>query len=103
MLPKLQIGQKLRFTLANENTERTARIYLIGREIEENRTVRVHCHIDKEDIHLLPGMYLKAIIESGQNEVNCLPEQAVVDYLGNKYVFVQQDTMKYAMMPGSYR
>jgi membrane fusion protein, heavy metal efflux system len=98
-VPKLQIGQKLRFTLANENTERTAKIYLIGREIEENRTVRVHCHIDKEDIHLLPGMYLKAVIESGQNEVNSLPEEAVVDYLGNKYVFVQQDSLKYMMTP----
>ncbi len=98
-VPKLEVGQRLRFTLANENVERMARVYLIGREIQENRTVRVHCHIDEEDIHLLPGMYLKAIIESGQNEVNSLPEQAVVDYLGNKYVFVQQDSMKYAMTP----
>lgn len=98
-VPKLHIGQKLRFTLANENTERTAKVYLIGREIEENRTVRVHCHIDEEDIHLLPGMYLKATIESGENEVNSLPEEAVVDYLGNKYVFVQQEALKYLIVP----
>ncbi|HEU4575961.1 MAG TPA: efflux RND transporter periplasmic adaptor subunit, partial [Chitinophagaceae bacterium] len=57
-VPKLQIGQRVRFTLANETTERIAKVYLIGREISSDRTVRIHCHIEKEDIHLLPGMYL---------------------------------------------
>lgn len=56
-VPKLKIGQKVRFTLANETVERIATVYLIGREIGEDRTVRIHCHLDKEDGELLPGMY----------------------------------------------
>lgn len=87
-VPKLQIGQKVRFTLANETTERTAKVYLIGREISNDRTVRIHCHIDKEDIHLLPGMYLKAVVETGQLQVPALPDEAIVDYQGQKYIFV---------------
>lgn len=87
-IPQLQIGQKVRFTLANETTERTAKVYLIGREISDDRTVRVHCHIDKEDIHLLPGMYLKAIVETGQTQVPALPDESIVDFQGQKYIFI---------------
>ncbi len=94
-VPKLQISQKVRFMLANETTERTAKVYLIGREISNDRTVRIHCHIDKEDIHLLPGMYLKAVVETGQTQVPALPDEAIVDYQGQKYIFVtSQDKHK---------
>lgn len=87
-VPRLQVGQRVRFTLANEETERTAKVHLIGREISKDRTIRIHCHLDKEDIHLLPGMYLKAIVETGQTKVPALPEEAIVDYLGQKYIFI---------------
>lgn len=87
-VPKLQIGQKVRFTLANETTERTAKVYLIGREINKDRTIRIHCHIDEEDIHLLPGMYLKATVETGGVQVSALPDEAIVDSQGEKYVFI---------------
>jgi cobalt-zinc-cadmium efflux system membrane fusion protein len=87
-VPKLKIGQKVRFTLANETTERIATIYLIGREIREDRTVRIHCHLDKEDIELLPGMYLKAYVEAGTQNVTALPDKAIVNFEGNDYVFL---------------
>ena len=85
---KLKIGQKVRFTLANETEERMATIYLIGREINKERTVQVHCHIDKEDTELLPGMYLSAHVETGGALVPALPDEAIVDYNGKKYIFI---------------
>ena len=39
-LPRIKIGQKIRLTLAQENTERTATVYLIGKEISAERSVR---------------------------------------------------------------
>lgn len=87
-VPKLKIGQKVRFTLANESKERMATVYLIGREISEDRTVQIHCHIDKEDKELLPGMYLNALVEAGGLLVPALPDEAIVDYQGKKYVFI---------------
>ena len=87
-VPKLKIGQKVRFTLANETTERIATVYLIGREIREDRTVRIHCHLDKEDMELLPGMYLKAYVEAGTQSVAALPDKAIVNFEGNDYIFV---------------
>lgn len=85
---KLRIGQRVRFTLANESEERMATVYLIGREISEDRSVRIHCHIDKEDKELLPGMYLKANVETGGAKVPALPNEAVIDYQGKKYIFI---------------
>lgn len=87
-VPKLKIGQKVRFKLANESEDRMATVYLIGREIGDNRTVQIHCHIDKEDKELLPGMYLSAIVETGGAMVPALPDEALVDFQGKKYVFV---------------
>ncbi|HKZ38041.1 MAG TPA: efflux RND transporter periplasmic adaptor subunit [Chryseolinea sp.] len=85
---KIKIGQKVRFTLANETRERMATVYLIGREIREDRTVRIHCHIDTEDKELLPGMYLSALVETGGALVPALPNEAVISYQGRKYIFV---------------
>lgn len=87
--PRLKIGQKVRFTLANETKERIATVYLLGREIGVDRTIRIHCHIDREDTNLLPGMYLKAIVETGGIEVPALPDKAIIDYQGKKYIFYQ--------------
>jgi len=86
---KIKIGQKVRFTLANETKERKATVYLIGREISSDRTIRIHCHIDKEDKDLLPGMYLKAIVETGGALVAALPDEAIIDFQGKKYVFIK--------------
>jgi cobalt-zinc-cadmium efflux system membrane fusion protein len=85
---KLKIGQKVRFVLANETSSRTATIYLTGREITSDRTVRVHCHLDEEDPNLLPGMFLSADVETGTEQASVLPSKAVVEYEGKKFVFI---------------
>ncbi len=84
----IKIGQKVSFTLANETQERFAKVHLIGREISDDRTVRVHCHLDKEDKDLLPGMYLSAYIDVKANTSNTLPNNAIVDFEGKSYVFL---------------
>jgi cobalt-zinc-cadmium efflux system membrane fusion protein len=95
-VPKLKIGQKVRFTLANESKERLATVYLIGREISQDRTIRIHCHIDEEDKELLPGMYLMAVVETGGAQVPAIPNEAVIDYQGKKYVFVVSESEEHA-------
>ncbi|MEO7988616.1 MAG: efflux RND transporter periplasmic adaptor subunit [Chryseolinea sp.] len=94
-IPKIKLGQKVRFTLANENRERISRVYLIGRKITEDRTIRIHCHIDTVDSQLLPGMYLKAMVETGGAQVAALPDEAVIDYQGKKYIFVTTEEPKH--------
>lgn len=87
-IPKLKMEQRVRFTLANETTQRAAKVHLIGREISNERTVQVHCHLDNEDRELLPGMYLTAWIETGNNMVNALPDEAIIQFEGKPCVFI---------------
>jgi membrane fusion protein, heavy metal efflux system len=44
--------------------------------------------MEEEDIHLLPGMYVKAVIETGNNLVDALPEDAVVQSEGKNFIFI---------------
>ena len=86
----LRIGQTMMLVLANETQPREATVYLIGKEISSERTVRVHCHLEKEDPTLIPGMYFNAVIETESTAVPALPEAAVVSYDGVSYIFVQK-------------
>jgi len=92
-VPRIQVGQLIRFALPGDSAagrERTARVYLISRAINgTDRTVRVHGHLDKEnDPALLPGLYVRATIETGRSTVPTLPNAAVVRYAGQTYGFV---------------
>lgn len=87
---RLRIGQTMRLVLANETEERIATVYLIGKEISAERTIRVHCHLENEDPALIPGMYFNAVIETEANPVLALPEDAVVSYDGISYIFVEK-------------
>lgn len=91
---RIMKGQKVRFVLAGSDVERSATVYLIGREISADRTIRIHCHLDKEETDLLPGMYLNAIIELRDHPVKALPESAVVAFEGKHYIFVEGKTPK---------
>jgi len=90
----LKVGQKVRFQVNNEIQERTASVYLIGKEIGPDRTVRVHCHLDKEDKTFLPGMYLRAYIETRQKQSLVLRSAAVVNSANKSYVFVYKGKEK---------
>ena len=92
-VPLLKKGQHIRFTLPNDSSaERTAKVYLIGRTVDEQqRTVRVHGHLDREnDPALLPGMFVRAVVETTSRRVPVLPDKAVVDYEGKQFVFRQE-------------
>jgi cobalt-zinc-cadmium efflux system membrane fusion protein len=83
---KVKAGQKVRFNLSNDTVDRVAVVQLVGREINADKTVTVHA-IAKGSIKFIPGTYLKAFIETGTSEVTALPESAIVDFQGKKYVF----------------
>lgn len=90
-LPRVREGQTIRVLIqGQDDSVRTAKVYLIGREIHTDRTVRIHGHLDKEDPHLLPGMFVKAEIETGTHTTKALPDAAVVSYSGKSYVFVAE-------------
>ncbi len=92
-LGKIEVGQTVKFSLSNDNMfERTAEVFLIGKATGNDRMTPVHCHIDKEDEKgLLPGMYVKAWLESGTNKQNAIPSEAIVQYEGKDFVILQTE------------
>ena len=93
-IPRVKKGQLVRFSLGNDSLsrERTAHVYLISKSISPERTVRIHAHQDQEDDQLLPGTFVRAVIETNRVTVPTLPEKAVVQYGSQTYVFVAADS-----------
>lgn len=88
-IPKIKIGQKIRFTLSNDPaTQHEAKVYLINQKINEDRTVRIHGHLDHDDRGMMPNNFVRAVIETGASPVPALLEAAIVDFEGKSYVFV---------------
>lgn len=85
---KIVIGQKVTFQLANDTTTHKASVHLVGKEISPERTVRIHCHLDKEDKSLLPGMFVTATIETASEEADVVPTTAISNFEGKDYIFV---------------
>ena len=93
-IPRVRKDQLIRFSLGNDSVgqERTAHVYLISKTISNERTVRVHAHLDREDEQLLPGTFVRAVIETNRVTVPTLPEKAVVQFGAQAYIFVVTDS-----------
>ncbi len=83
----VKAGQRVRFTLAGENTERLAVVALVGKEIRSDKTFTVHA-IAQGAKNFIPNTYLKAYIETGEHRETALPLGAVVEFQDRKYIFI---------------
>jgi len=88
-IPKLKMNQNIRFGLSNDSVRYAAKVYLIGKEVDKDGSVPVNCRIEgKDDPRLIPGMYVKAMIETGSNKVSAIPEEAIVNFQDKNYIFL---------------
>ena len=87
-LDKIFIGQQIvSFTNNNPGKKYVGDIILISKDVSPDGTIEVHCHFDKYDKSLFPGMYMNAEISVNNNVQSVLPEAAIVSFDGKKYVF----------------
>ena len=95
----LYIGQKLvAYTNNDPDKKYPCEIILIGKDIGDERSIQVHCHFDKYDHSLVPGMYMNAVIEVNNVSSSVLPEDAIVRYGNKQYIFIAHPGNKYEMM-----
>ncbi|MBN8880588.1 efflux RND transporter periplasmic adaptor subunit [Chitinophaga sp. 212800010-3] len=88
-LGKIRIGQSVKFSLSNENKyDRTAKVYLVGQAANDNKMIPVHCRFTQES-GLLPGMYVKALLETGTAQQSAVPSEALVQLEGTDYIIVE--------------
>jgi cobalt-zinc-cadmium efflux system membrane fusion protein len=87
-LPYLQENQKLyAFTNHQPKVEHPAHILLIGKEFAADRSVEVHCHFDRYDNKLIPGMYMRARLNVPTEALPAIPVAGVQYHQGQAYVF----------------
>jgi len=99
-LPYLSEGQPLlAFTNTHPEKKYPCDIVLISKLIPEERAAEVHCHFDRYDHSLIPGMYMNAEVKTNSKSSMALPDDAVVRFEANDYVFVAQDSLHYTMTP----
>lgn len=85
----LFIGQKLvAYTNNNAGKKYPCEIILIGKDVSPEHAIQVHCHFDKYDHTLVPGMYMNAEIEVDSHNSYVVPEDALVRYGNKQFVFI---------------
>ncbi|GAK89909.1 probable Co/Zn/Cd efflux system membrane fusion protein [Nonlabens ulvanivorans] len=91
---KLQKGQKIIFKIPESSSDTfLADVHLIGTTIEDNRTIKVHGHINNEkEIHFLTGMFVEAGIVIDSAFAKALPETAVANMDNENYVLILGET-----------
>ena len=89
-VPYIRIGQRVTFTLANLDQDiYESTVISIGRTVEEDaRTVKVVADFPNISQYILPGMFCSAEIHTDEQEMDALPEEAVIgEGLSNTYIY----------------
>ncbi len=99
-LPQLSVGQRIKITSpARPGKEYFATIHTINRSIAADRSSEVHCDFDKPDKDLLPGMFISADLAIAEDEVQAVPEEAIVNWENKQFVFTHNGSDQFEMTP----
>lgn len=98
-IAQISIGQNvLAYTNANPEKKYPCEVILIGKDISIDRSIEVHCHFDKYDKSLVPGMFMNGLIEIKNQDMPALPEESVVQFEGKSFVFVSHGKNQFEMI-----
>ena len=98
---QIRIGQPIRYRIPEvSNLVREGSVHLIGSNVDEKRTVKVHGHVRDEDLEeLMVGMFVQADILADPGEAGgqsashwAVPEEAVVSEEDSAFVLVLEGT-----------
>lgn len=90
-IARIEKGQRISFTVPSLGNEIfQGQVKLVGKSFNmENKTVRVHGHIEGKHPEFIRGLYLEAKIWTDAQTVSALPESAIVQEEGQHYIFVK--------------
>lgn len=97
-LHQINIGQRvIAFTNVKPDVKYETKVILVSHNVGEGGNSEVHCHFEKYDKNLVPGMYMNAELQFKNQKVQFLPEDAVVSFENKDYVFVETAPRKFMM------
>ncbi len=90
-IPLLSKNQTIHFTLTNNpGVAYEAKIYSIGSAfVSETKTIPVHARVLGDKTGLIEGMNISASVSLGEAVVQAVPSDAIVNFQGQDYVFIQ--------------
>ncbi len=84
--------QPILFSIPESSSKKyNAEVHLVGKSIDENRTVKVHGHVENENEPFLVGMFVEAEIITNSMRKIALPVSSVLEEDGNFYILVLKD------------
>lgn len=97
-IPKLAPGQLVKaHTNINPNQLIDGEIHIINRNIDQNNAAEVHVHILHTEADLSPGMFVSAEIETLSHEALTVPNDAVVRWQNEHFVFIERSAGVFEM------
>ena len=98
-LEKLFIGQKLEaYTNSNPDKKYKLEVILISKDFSADRSIEVHCHFEKYESNLIPGMFMNATLDFNTENVEAIPDEAIILFNGKSFVFVEKGNQTFEMI-----
>ncbi|WP_439557287.1 efflux RND transporter periplasmic adaptor subunit [Dyadobacter sp.] len=98
-LQSLSIGQRVTaYTNSDPGKKFAAEIILISKNLDQDRMAEVHCHFEKYSPTLVPGMFVNGEVAISNKKVLTVPEDAVVRWENNSYVFTASGSGQFEMV-----
>ena len=97
-ISRVATGQSVSLSFVNDPfTIYAGKVFVITRNVDENRSALVHCYFEKQPEKLLPGMFLQASIRIENREALTVPEGAIVRFENRFFVFEQVTATQFAL------
>lgn len=95
----LEVGQTVwAYTNSKPNERFECEIILISHSIGNTEAAEVNCHFKHANNKLLPGTFMNAEVELNTEAVQCVPDEAIVQFENHPYLFVEDGVRVYKMI-----
>lgn len=99
-LPYVKVGQRLKITTPSRPAdEYISTVHTVNRTFNSERSSEIHCDFENRDKHLHPGMFITAELAVAEAEVLAVPEDAIVSWGNQRFVFITDDQETFRMLP----
>lgn len=97
-LAKIKIGQTLNaYTNSEPEKKYVCEVILISHNLSVERTAEVHCHFQRYPPKLVLGTFMNADIDLDRKNTLTLPEDAIVSFENQEYIFLPKGKGQFAM------
>lgn len=99
-LPYIKIGNTVDIQfMGNTGKSYPAKVILVNKGIDADRTATAHCHFTVHPNQLYPGMLIQATVAVSDREVDVLPDDAIVRSGNQHFIFYKTAEKKFTMIP----